>query len=491
MRIKDFISRFGKGWLALAALCALSACSTNPATGKQQFAALMSPAQENNVGAQEHRKIMAEYGNAYEGTALAAYVSGIGARLTQNTERGDVQYKFFVLDTPMVNAFALPGGYIYVTRGLLALANSEAELASVLAHEIGHITGRHSAERYSQGVLTSLGAAVLSAAADNNTASQALGLGAELYTKSYSRGQESEADDLGIRYLSRAGYDPRAMARFLSSLDHHSALESEIAGVNGQKSFSYFSTHPRTADRVQQAMAIAANYPPPPGGNTGDSYLQAIEGLVYGDNVQQGFARGRDFYHPGMGFAFSVPDGFRINNAPRQVIATGNGGAVILFDAAGNPQRLDPMTWTKNVWMKGEPLAGAESITINGMAAATASFPGKVNGQPMTVRIVAVAWSPDKMFRFQMAIPQNASADTIEGFKRTTYSLRPMTGEEKQSIRPWNIQIVTAGTTDTVATLARQQPFESLQAERFRVLNGLKGSEDTVPGKKYKLVSAR
>jgi len=224
-----YLRRNCKALLIAGLLPVLAGCTTNPATGEQQFAALMSPQQEVRVGAEEHEKVIKQFG-LYNDPALVNYVGEIGRRVTRNTERPDVQYKFFIVDSPIVNAFALPGGYIYVSRGLLALANSEAELAAVLAHETGHIPGRHSAERYSRGVVTSLGAAVLAAAIGNDTASQALGVGSDLFLKSYSRGQENEADSLGMRYLSRAGYDPKAMAAFLANLQEESALQTRISG---------------------------------------------------------------------------------------------------------------------------------------------------------------------------------------------------------------------------------------------------------------------
>jgi predicted Zn-dependent protease len=166
-------------------LCTLffGGCSTNPATGNRQFTALMSPAQEIQIGASEHQKIVKQYG-LVDDPKLKAYVEEAGRKVTVDTERPDVEYKFFILDSPIVNAFALPGGYIYISRGLLALANSEAEMASVLGHEAGHITGRHSAERYSRGVVTTLGASILSAAIGSAGASQAIGLGTNLYLSS-------------------------------------------------------------------------------------------------------------------------------------------------------------------------------------------------------------------------------------------------------------------------------------------------------------------
>ncbi|MCB9991639.1 MAG: M48 family metalloprotease [Rhodospirillales bacterium] len=465
----------------------LSACSTNPATGQQQFTALMSPAQEMQVGATEHEKVMATYGLPENSQALQTYINKVGQTVAQNTERPDVQYKFFLLDDSMVNAFALPGGYVYVTRGLLAQANSEAELAAVLGHEVGHITGRHSAERYSRGVVTSLGAMVLSAALDSPTATQAASIGSDLFMKSYSRGQEHEADALGIRYLSRAGYRPDAMTGFLQSLNDYTTLEGRING-NSRPDVDWFSTHPLTADRVQQTVGLAGQYPA--NGNLGrDEYLSKIDGLIYGESAKHGFVRGNSFYHTEMGFMFSAPEGFTLNNQPSQVIATDNKGAVILFDAAANPQNLLPAQYLTQVWMKGEPLGDVETININGKSAATASFNGKVGNTAATIRIVAIQWNPNTFFRFQMAIPQNASAALVEELKRTTYSLRALTAAEKQSIKPYRIRIVTAKAGDTVASLARRMPYTTYQEERFRTLNALRQGEGVAAGQRYKLIT--
>ncbi len=470
----------------LFAVGALSACSTNPATGEQQFAAFMSPQQEQQAGASEHENVMKTFGLPENSDALQAYVNNIGQKLAANTERTDVQYKFFVLDDEMVNAFALPGGYIYVTRGLMAYAGNEAQLAAVLAHEIGHVTGRHSAERYSRGIVTSLGAMVLSAALDSQAASQALGIGSDLFMKSYSRGQENEADDLGIRYLARAGYDTTAMAGFLSNLQNHTALQAHMNGSKEQQ-IDWFSTHPLTADRMQSTIEISRQYPQ--GGTVNrDQYLGVIDGMVYGESARHGFARGNRFYHPQIGFTFEVPSGFTMKNQPNQIIASNKSGTVIIFDAAGNPQGIDPLTYMKQVWMQGEKLADAENITINGMQAATGSFSGVVDGKQSLIRLVAVKWNANTIFRFQMAMPVNASATLVEDLKRTTYSLRALSAAEKRDVRPYRIKIVTAAAGDTAASLGRRMPFTTYQEERFRTLNGLPPGQALTAGQRYKLI---
>ncbi len=486
-----------KFFLPVSAFCTvllyLAGCTVNPATGQQQFTALMSPAQEVQVGAQEHEKIAAMFAVDKADPSLQSYVQEIGNRLAANTERGDVTYRFYILDDAMVNAFAVPGGYIYVSRGLMAQANSEAELAGVIAHEIGHITGRHSAERYSQGMLTSLGAVVLSAALNSSTASQVAGLGSELYMRSYSRSQEHEADMLGVRYLSQAGYDPQGMAAFLANLEQHSAFEESLAGRGRQaQSFNYFSTHPLTSDRVTRTRAQAETSGAQDGHVGRDEYLRRLDGMIYGDSPRQGYARGTSFYHPEMDFTFTVPDGFRLINQPHQVVATDQPGTtIIVFDAAPNDRRVDAYRYMTEIWMQGEALSQAERIEINGRAAATASFPGKVNGQNVTIRIVAVEWAPNSFFRFQMAYPQGAGNTLVERLRQTTYSLRTMNEREKREIQPYRVRIVEARAGDTVASLARQMPFDSHQQERFRALNNMRAGEPLLQGRLYKTVSTR
>lgn len=467
---------------ALFPVLGMTACSTNPATGQQQFAALMSPQQETKVGASEHEKVVEQFGLVQD-PQLVAYVNEVGKRVSKDTERPDVNYTFYVLDSPIVNAFALPGGYIYVSRGLLALANSEAELAAVLSHETGHITGRHSAERYSRGVVTSLGAGVLSAVLGSQGASQALGLGANLYLSSYSRGQESQADSLGLRYMTRAGYDAKAMPTFLESLREESGIEDQL---NGRDSgFNYFSTHPATQDRVNATAALAAGYKGE-GVTNRDRHLKMIDGMVYGDSAAQGFARGRKFYHPGIGFTFEVPEGFNITNQPSQVVASSKSGTVLIFDMVKNPQGLSPQSYIQS-WVKDKPMRDLEAIKVNGNSGATASFTGTVNGTPMTIRLVAIKWG-DRFARFQMGIPQSASGALVQALQRTTYSFRAMTAQEKQTIKPLRVKTFVASRGDTVASIARRQPFTQLQEERFRVLNGLRPGEKLQAGKLYKKI---
>lgn len=456
----------------------------NPATGNRQFTALMSPSQEVQVGAQEHSKIVKQFG-LVEDPRIVSYVRTIGQKVSQNTERPEVRYQFFVLDTPMVNAFAVPGGYVYVARGLMALANNEAELAAVLAHEVGHITARHSAERYSQSVVTNLGVGLIGALAGTPGAGQAAGFGGELFLKGYSRAQENEADMLGLRYMAQAGYDTQAMVDFLGSLRAHTALDAQINDRQNRMP-TYLSTHPETQERIERTAALAGEHQHR---NLleQDTYYSILNGMTYGDSNKQGFIRGQEFIHPDLDFRFAVPAGFRLINRPSEVVAKAKSGALVLFDLASNPEGLEALSYLSQVWMKGEELSGLERIDVNGAKAATGTFIGNVNRQRMTIRLVAIPFGK-RIARFQIAIPAGTGNDVMEDLKRTTYSFRSLTAKEKATIKPYRINIVEAGRSHSVQSLAALQPFERYSEERFRVLNGMGPNEGVQAGRKYKIV---
>ena len=464
----------------------LSGCSTNPATGEQQFTALMPATQEAAIGAAEHEKIIAQYGGVYKNAALQDYVNDIGQRLAKDTERTDVTYKFTILDSPVVNAFALPGGYIYVTRGTLALANDEAELAGVLGHEIGHVTARHQAARFSEGMLTQLGAGILAAVVKSPALNQAVGLGANLYLSSYSRSQESQADQLGIRYLNRAGYDRDGMARFLAHMGQYKNTEARLQDKQ-QAAPSYFSSHPDTGLRVAEARAEAATYPPSSANVVAAApYLKAINGMTFGDSASQGFLRGLRFHHPQLGFTLKFPQGYHVDNAPSHVVAKGKDGGIILFDMNNRPSLLDnPADYISGTWLKGQYGGQPERININGMDAATLSIDGTIKNQPVEVRLVAIAYSPRQFVRLQMVIPKHASPQMVEEMKRTTYSFRPMTADEERRIRPYQIGLVTAKSGDTLATMAQKMNIDNPE-DYFMALNASDGK--IVPGRMYKII---
>ena len=478
----------------LLALCAatsfVAACSTNEATGRSQFTGLMNTAHENQFGGSDHQRGEAQFG-VYQNAQVQAYVDGLCSRLQQVVERRDVQYKCTVLDSPVVNAFALPGGYININRGLLAYANSEAELVSVLAHEMGHVTARHISERYSTGALTQIGGALASAAIGSSAANQLIGAAGSLYLSSYSRSQESEADGLGIRYLQAAGYDPMAMAGFLSNLQRESQLGAAEQGQEYKEMRSFTADHPLTSDRVAQATQIASNIQGR-GTDVGtDRLLSAINGITFGDSAKDGLVVGNEFIQPQMGFAFAIPQGFSVNNGANQITgqARNGSGAAFIFDVAGKPSGMAPDNYLQQWVGTAGRLSNIQNMDVNGMRAATGEAQGAINGKQAALRLVAVEWSPTEAYRFQFGMPQGTSAQDVEAFKTMSYSLRRLSAGEGNNIRTRRLQVVTAMSSDSVQSLASRMAYtDGLQDMRFRALNGLNAGQGVIAGQKYKIV---
>lgn len=474
---------------SLLLLAATAGCSTNPATGREEFT-VMSPGQEQQVGAQEHPRILQEFGGVYdENPELNAYVAEIGGRIRAVSELPNQTFTFTLLDTDQVNAFALPGGYVYVTRGLVALANSEAELAGVIAHEIGHVTARHTANRVTTGVFAGLGAAVLGAVTGSQAIAQAASLGAQAYVQGYSRDQEFEADQLGVRYLARAGYQPQAMASFLGSLQGDSRLAAQIAGREGtEPEASLFSTHPRTADRIQRAVAAVDASTSGDTFDGRDVYLERLQGTIYGDSPDQGFVRGRTFIHPKLDFRFDVPEGFRLQNTASAVVATRSDGAAIKLDGGKLASNVSMQRYLTDQWLAGAPISNVETIKVNGMEGATAVTRGTTDQGQVDVRAVAVRFDTDQIYRFLFVTPANLTGALAEDFRRTTYSFRHLNADER-AVKPFRIGLVRVAAGDTPETLARLMPFEDFPLERFRVLNGLEPGEPLQTGQLVKIVT--
>ena len=471
------------------ALVALAACTTNPATGRNSFTGFMSPQQELQIGAEEHPKILATFGGAYDDAGIAAYVDEVGQRLARNSDLPELKFTFTVLDSSIVNAFALPGGYVYVSRGLLALARNEAELAGVLAHEIGHVTARHSAQRYSQTIIAGLGANVLGAVV-GAPAGQLAQLGAATYLSAYSRDQEFEADTLGVRYLSRTGYDSVAMATFLSQLQAEGALSARVSGrANPADRFSLMSTHPRTGDRVAAAIQTAQT-----AGATGDylgpvEYLRRINGVVYGDSPKQGFVRGREFAHPELGFRFEVPPGFTLSNGVRQVVARGPSDAIMSFDGAPEPFGGRMTSYVHDVWAQNLSLGGLQALDIGGLDAATGSARIVRGNATMDLRLVAIRLDGDSIFRFAFLTLPALTERLSVLLRRTTFSFRRLTAAEAASLKPLRISIEAVDPGEDLDHFTARMALPRFQEEWFQVLNGLAPARQPRVGSLVKVVA--
>ncbi|MHA1564135.1 MAG: M48 family metalloprotease [Alphaproteobacteria bacterium] len=489
MTAKTKPGRYKSRVAALLLSALLAACSVNPATGERSFTGLMSPQQELQVGREQHPQILAKFGGDYDDVSIAAYVDRIGQSLARQSDLPDLAFTFTLLDSDVVNAFALPGGYVYVSRGLLALATSEAELAGVLAHEIGHVTARHSAQRYSQSVVAGLGSAILGAVVGGELG-QLAQYGASAYLQSYSRSQEFEADQLGVRYLARAGYDTAAMASFLAKLQAQSELEARVSGQPDPAArYNIMSTHPRTADRVQ-AAAASANAAPVANPRRGVSdYLNTIDGLAYQGSRAQGFVRDNRFIHPGIGFQFEVPEGFKIRNDPSRVVARADNGAVIIFDTPDKAFSGTMTSYLRDEWATELDLTELQTLDINGFAAATATAVISNSNGTVDVRPLAIRFSDSQIFRFVFLTPQDHTAELSEPLRRTTFSFRRLNAQEQKTLKPLAIRVTTVGSGDNVAKLAQRMTLQDLQEDWFRVINGLAPGAQPQSGALVKIVS--
>ncbi|MEO1240493.1 MAG: M48 family metalloprotease [Pseudomonadota bacterium] len=471
-----------RGALGLAAF-ALAACSS---TGGP-FG--LSPAQEQAIGQQQHPQILAAFGGEVDDPRITAYAQDIFDRLLAASDQPTAQIKFTVLDSPVINAMALPG-HVYVTRGLLALGNSEAEIAGVIGHEIGHVFERHTAQRVSRGNLAQIGTAAVAILTGNADTAQLAGQAAQLYVLRFSRTQEYEADQVGVRLLARANYDPMAEAAFLDTLGAWSGLESQIAGR--QSPPEYLSTHPNSAERVRRA-AQEANVLRQAGAGSSqrnrDQYLNMIDGLLYGDDpIKQGFVRGRDFIHPQIGIAFRAPSGFELQNSTQAVYGRSQSGAQMQFLGAGSqggPAALinGPLSQSLKI-----DLSPARSVQINGRNAAIGSARANTQNGQVDVTAYAIQWEGASHYIFLWVTPAQQSRQLQPALNEAVQSLRTIDGRAVTVPPATRVDVVTVQRGDTTASLGRLNAFPAYQVERFRVMNALGANEQLRAGERVKLV---
>jgi predicted Zn-dependent protease len=463
------------------------------------LAATAAPAQKTRAlsqstqakAAQQHPQIVEEFGGEEAG-ARGAYVRNVGAKVTSRTNisGGANAFRVTTLNSPVMNAFAVPGGYLYITRQLLGLMNDEAELASVLGHEAGHIAARHSQERQRTGLLSQLGAVLVGAVTGSGQLAQLAGqVGQGIFLK-YSRGQEFEADDLGVRYIAAAGYDPTASATFLNSLGAATSLEARAAGRNDERSApSWARTHPLSADRVKRATQKAqATGMVGRGTRNRDVFLANVDGMMIDDDPKQGIIEGRTFLHPDLRIRFSVPEGYGMQNGTRAVSIVGQRGQAQFSTGAFNGnlgtyigQVFQSIGGQQSQMQYSQP----RSTTINGIPAAYSSARAQTQQGQLDVTVIAYQWDANTAYHFAMITPAGSG---IGPFESMIQSFGRLSASEAQAIRPRVIDIVTVRPGETVQTLANRMAYNDLKLERFRVLNGLVGNTGVTAGQKVKLV---
>jgi len=469
----------------------LAGCAANPATGKSSLLGLGSIDQDVRIGSQQFPELVKAFGGAYDQGKLQSYVTQIGARVAATTELPNLPYEFVVLNSPIINAFALPGGKIAVSRGLLALASSEAEIASVLGHEAGHVNARHGAQGQNRQTLTNLGLAILGVATGSRELMQLGQTVAQGFLQSYSRDQELEADTLGVRYVARAGYDPAASPAFLASMREQSQLEAQMQGLPpGQvDQYNIMASHPRTIERVQQAQEAGRGLvvPNPTVGRA--EYLDAVNGLLFADDPAQGLVRGRRFIHPGLKITFDAPEDFTLRNNPDSVSGQNREGAALVFDAAPVQRARNLADYVQYEWAGNTRLAALEDITVNGIPAATGYARVNGNNGPMDLRLVAYGAQRGQVYRFLFAVPSRLGNAMNGALRDTTYSFRRMDDAEAAAVKPLRIIIAQARAGDSVESLSRSLPYGRFNAAWFRLLNDLQPGQDVTAGQMVKVVA--
>jgi predicted Zn-dependent protease len=455
---------------------------------------------EKANGAKYHPEIMKEFGDPYQGPQNA-YVVKVGKKIALQSGLSNSETDFTVtfLNSPVNNAFAIEGGYVYITRQLAALCNSEAEMAGVLGHEVGHTAARHSKKRQNNskwanaiGILGTIGGAVLG---DNGGLAGALGgfardnammLSQRFIALPFSRGQEEQADDLGIEYLSKAGYDPLALSDMLNSLALQTSIDAKAAGNLGGPLPEWASTHPDPAKRVVRAAANAKKFPAATFRNA-DGHLKAVDGMLYDDDPKQGVIDGADFLHPDLRLKFSVPTGFGMSNGATAVTINGSGGQAQFTTLAynGNKQAYLDAAFKAVVGDK-QQLATQPMVTstVNGIPAFSSYADVQTQNGTVRLTVFAYEFSASQAFHFVTITPTNTSP-----FSAMYQSVARLTQKEAEGIKPRKIRVVTVGSNDTVQSLSARMAYKSLQTDRFLALNGLRTGATLAKGQKVKIVT--
>jgi predicted Zn-dependent protease len=480
------LAKAGAGWLALTLL--LGGCAGEHTTGA--LAPPLPPAAPRAALARsadgDHAALLRAFGGEVRAPAAQALLAEMVARLEAKSERPGESFEVTILNSPAVNAFALPSRRLYVTRGLLALSGSASEVAAVMAHEMAHVARRHADQRGEFEARSILVSRVVSDVLGDQAASASVWDRSRLSLAQFSREQEFEADEIGVATVAAAGYDPEGAARSLRALARHAALDAQERGGGRGDGAARLSTHPATEDRLARvqraARRLAAAAPERAERAERARYLAAIEGLPFGDNPADGIVRGRRFLHPRLGVAFEAPDGYVLENSPRAVSgATPDGGRRLLFDAVESPDGTDLADLLRTSWSDALDPTSVRSQAIEGRAVATAAS----RSAEWSFRLGAVRIGPN-VYRVILAA-KGAAPDLERDFGVALGSVRELGRDEASAIRPQRIALVEAGPDDTVATLAARMTT-SRPLERFLLLNSLDRGDALRPGERYKVV---
>ena len=472
-----------------AAVLLIIACAVNPVTGKKQFM-LTSEAQEVEMGKQYDPQVIATFGE-YKNDKLLAFLQQNGTEMGKISHRPKIEYHVKILDSPVVNAFAVPGGYIYLTRGILAQLNNEAELIGILGHEMGHITARHSVSQQSRqtlGQLVLIGGMIASKEFAQY-AEYAL-QGMQLLFLSYSRDNEREADRLGVEYSSKISYDAHKMADFFQVLNKMN-LASHQGGVP-----TFLSTHPDPGDRYnsvnQSATEWQASLKYPDWKVNANNYLQMINGIVYGEDPRQGYVEGNIFYHPDLKFRFTFPSGWQLQNLPTQVnMAPEDGNALMVFTLSSAKTLEEAAQGT--IDQLGLTLQDSKKTTVNGMPA-MATICKQVSqdqstGQQQTIRVLSYYISYDNIIYVFHGVSAESNFDSfLRLFESNMMSFSKLNDPSKLNVKPKKVLIKSVQRTGSLANVFSYYGVPQTQMNELALLNNMELTDQVQVGKLIKVI---
>jgi predicted Zn-dependent protease len=465
--------------IAVAAAATVFACATNPATGRKQLI-LMSEGQEVALGKEADQQAVAAYG-LYPDEKVQAYVAGLGKQLAAASERPSLPWSFKVVDDPAVNAFALPGGYIYVTRGIMTHLRSEAELMAVLGHEIGHVTGRHSASQMSKQQLA-MGGLIVGMVVEpelqrfGGLAQQGLGM---LFLK-FGRDDENEADELGLRYMTREEYDPREMLEVFGVLDR----VGRASGGAGRMP-DWLSTHPNPENRIAHIEGLIASTGARGTEVKRGAYLRHLDGMVFGDNPREGFFKGTAFYHPDLRFQLTFPRGFKTQNQ-RQAVAglSPDQDAVVALTLAGGDS---PEAAARQFFgQQGVTVGRSGRDTIGGFPAYVAFFEAATEQGALRGQAAFVGYG-GKTYRILAYTPADRFARYQDAFDAAINSFGALTEARYLNVQPKRIDLVSLDREMGLLEFARAYP-STVEVATIGLINGLDSNQSLPRGELAKRV---
>ena len=473
-----------------AALClGLAGCASIEAPPAPANVAPIAAAPRTSGGAPvspERKRLIDAFGGEYYAPSTETYLDGVLAKLAPASGASAQPYRVALLNSPVVNAFALPSGDIFITRGLLALADDTSEIAAVMAHEIAHVTARHATQRAEFEKTAALFNRVNAQVLGQPQAADEAEARSQLAIARFSRQQEFEADQIGIKDTANAGFDPYGASRFLTALGEWSALRASISGAGTADRPDMMATHPSTPERISQAVAEARQFGAPAGvGSRGrDAYLAAIDGLAFGDDPSQGVVRGTTFIHPKLGFAFEAPEGFTLENQTSALIGVGQaGGEALRVDSVAIADSTPVASAIASGWIDGLKTTSVEAMQIGGLEAATAV----AQGEQWSFRLGAVRLN-GRLYRLIFAARSLSPAVDSE-FRASLQSFHLINAQDSALAAAQTIKVVAAGSTDTAESMATRMAFLSRPLDQFLILNGLERDVPLVAGQHYKIVA--